>query len=230
VFEDVFGGSKKPPAEMSAAEREEATRDLTEKCGYAAAALTILPIPLTEVVAVMPLHVGMVVGIGNIYGADVNKDSAQHLILRIGATVGLSLIGSRIATTVAKTFLPFLGGVISAPFMYASTIAIGSVARMYFQNQGTLSDAEIKDLYNTQFKRAKKGFDPKRARSSKAQDLAKAAAEEAKSSPSEAAGAAAPEAAEDPVARLERLKALLDKGLIDQDEYDTVKQRILDAI
>ena len=32
------------------------------------------------------------------------------------------------------------------------------------------------------------------------------------------------------MARLERLKSLLDKGLIDQGEYDEVKKRILEGI
>ena len=228
MLSDLLGGKGKKP--LSPSQREEAARDLSEKCGYAAAALTILPIPLSEVVAVMPLHVGMVVGIGNIYGADVTRDSAQHLILRIGATVGLSLLGSRIATTAAKVLLPGLGGLISAPFMYASTIAIGTVARLYFANAGEISDEEIKAAYDDEFKQAKRSFDPTRARSSSAQELAEAAAREAKGEP---AAAEAPQVSgeqEDPVARLERLKALLDKGLIDQDEYDAVKKRILDTI
>ena len=87
---------------LSDADREQKAKELAEKCGYAAAALTIFPIPLSEVVAVMPLHVGMVVATGTIYDVDVTRDSANQLILRIGATVGLSLIGSRIATTAAK--------------------------------------------------------------------------------------------------------------------------------
>ncbi|MGE0706998.1 MAG: DUF697 domain-containing protein [Planctomycetota bacterium] len=234
MIQDLLGDLAERGAAMSRAERDEAARDLSEKCGYAAAALTILPIPLSEVVAVMPLHVGMVVGIGNIYGADVTRDSAQHLILRIGATVGLSLIGSRLATTAAKVLLPGLGGLISAPFMYASTIGIGTVARIYFENQGQLSDAEIKSLYNDQFKQAKQRFDPSKAKSGNAQDLARAAAAQAKDEPAAPAPAAPTAAAEgeheDPVARLERLKALLEKGLIEQDEYDAVKRRILDAI
>jgi len=34
----------------------------------------------------------------------------------------------------------------------------------------------------------------------------------------------------DPVERLERLKSLLDRGLIDQGEFEAVKKRILEAI
>tara|TARA_R110002072_G_scaffold226314_2_gene383292 strand:+ start:548 stop:1225 length:678 start_codon:yes stop_codon:yes gene_type:complete len=210
-------------------ERADAARSLSEKCGYAAAALTILPIPLSEVVAVVPLHVGMVVGIGNIYGAEVSRESAQELLLKIGTTVGLSLVGTKLATSAAKMILPFLGGLLAAPFMYASTIAIGTIARMYYERSGELSEAEMKALYKEAFTRAKTSFDPAKAKANEAKDLAsKAASEAEKTAPAEVA--AEPEVTEDPVARLERLKSLLDKGLIDQGEYDEVKKRILEGI
>jgi uncharacterized protein (DUF697 family) len=211
-------------------DRERAAKELTEKCGYAAAALAMIPIPGTELVAVMPLHVGMVVGIGNIYGVQMTRDSANTLVLRIGATVGLSLVGSTLAVSAAKLVsFGLLGGIIGAPFMYASTQAIGAVARVYFQSEGELSDDELKSVYQENLKRAKKAFDPTRAKSPEAQDLAQAAAKESQEEPELAAAAAAP-VEEDPIARLEKLKGLLDKGLIDADEYDTVKKRILESI
>lgn len=224
LIDDLVGSR-----DLSDAERDEAAKSLAEKCGYAAAALTILPIPLSEVVAVMPIHVGMVVGIGHIYGREITRDSAVELVLRIGATVGLSLVGSRVAMTAAKVLLPGLGGLLGAPFMYASTIGIATVARIYFQQQGELSDDEIKSIYKDTLKSARESFDPNRAKADLAKDLAQAAAREAKA-PAAAAPAPTPVAEEEPVARLERLKALLDKGLIEQSEYDEVKRRILDAM
>jgi uncharacterized protein (DUF697 family) len=225
IFEaigDLGGGNY-----HTATDRERGAKELTEKCGYAAAALTIIPLPGSEWVAVMPLHVGMVMGIAQIYGKEVSRDSARELVLRIGATVGLSLMGSHVATTAAKVILPGLGGLLAAPFMYASTQAIGAVARLYFE-QGGISDEELESVYKDTLKRARKQFDPARARSNEAKDLANAATAEA--------GDAAPEPAtrstadQDPVARLERLKALLDKGLIEPEEYDAVKKRVLDSI
>jgi uncharacterized protein (DUF697 family) len=206
----------------------EAARAITEKCGYAAAALTLVPIPGTEVLAVMPIHVGMVVRIGEIYGVEMDRDTAQHLIMRIGATVGLSLVGSRVATTAAKFLLPGLGGLISAPFMYASTIAIGRVAELYFANNG-MTDQEMKATYNEVLKKARKEFDPKRARSAEAKQQAEAAAKDTPATP-DAGATPAPAATPGPAERLERLKALLDKGLIEQDEYDAAKAKVLSSI
>jgi len=203
---------------------ESAANDLIEKCGYAAAALTILPIPGSEIIGVMPLHVGMVVKIGQLYGVDLDRDSATHLILRIGATVGLSLVGSRVATTAAKILLPGFGGLISAPFMYASTLAIGQVAVLYFQSGCCLSDGDLRATYNDAAARAKKGFDPKRARSPEA----RAAAESVAQPP----GPKAEPKAEptDPVARLERLRALRDAGALSAEEFEQAKRQVLAAL
>lgn len=197
-------------------ERDSAAADLIEKCGYAAAALTIVPIPGTEIVAVMPIHVGMVVGLGHIYGQEITKQSATDMVIRIGATVGLSLVGSRLATTAAKVLLPGLGGLLAAPLMFASTYAIGSVARAYFESEGKLTEDEMKDVYKRASAEAKSNFDPQKAKSDEAKQAATQAAHAGES--------------ESPEERLVQLKKLLDQGLIEQSEYDQTKAKILDKL
>ncbi|MDF1665773.1 MAG: DUF697 domain-containing protein [Planctomycetota bacterium] len=228
--------------------REEASK-LSEKCAYAAAAVTMIPLPFTEHVAVVPIHVGMVIGLGHIYGFELTKDSVNDLLGRIGAAVGLSLIGSQLVATAAKFVLPLVGGIITAPFMFASTLAIAGVARVYFENGGRISDKEIKKAYNKGLRRAKRSYNPTRAKSAEAQSLAKEAAENvdekgevldplfvAESNVPEKEKStvkAAPKTkivetvADDPVKRLENLKSLMGKGLVDQAEYDEHKLRIL---
>lgn len=186
-----------------------------EKSGYAAAALTIVPIPGSEVVAVMPIHVGMVVGIGHIYGHELSKQTATELVLKVGSAAGLSLVGSRIATTAAKVLLPGLGGLMAAPFMFASTMALGTVARAYFESNGQLSEEDMKSVYTTAQKEAKSSFDRTKMSSEEAQDAARSASEGRDQGPSE---------------RLSQLKKLLDQGLIEQTEYDETKARILKSL
>lgn len=201
---------------FSTDERSGAAMELIEKCGYAAAALTVVPLPGSELIAVMPIHVGMVVGIGHIYGHQLTKQSATDIVLRIGTTAGLSLVGSRIATTAAKILLPGLGGLLAAPFMFASTFAIGMAARAYFEAGGQLSAEEMKAVYERAAKEAKENFDPSRAKSAEAKQAATdAAGAEAKATPNE---------------RLSTLKKLLDEGLIDQAEYDKTKEKILSEL
>lgn len=230
VINDIIGGT------VPESEREAKARSLAEKCGYASAALTIIPLPGTEIIGVMPIHIGMVIGIGQVYGQEVTQETAIELIFQIGTTVGVSLVSSRLATTVGKVFLPGLGGLIGAPFMYASTIAIATVARMHFEGV-ELSKEELRKVYKDKVKQAKRDFSADRMRSDEAKDMAKAAVNQADAAPEQAAPDEAPaaEAApspapQGPVARLKRLKALLDEGLIDQGEYDAVKARVLAEI
>ncbi len=198
---------------------------LIEKCSYASAAMTLFPIPGSEIIAVMPIHVGMVIGIGQAYGVVITRESAMNLLMQISATVGLSLIGSRIAVTTAKIILPGFGGVISAPFIFASTIALGNIAKAYFEAEGELDKSSMKDIYNDMIRRAKKEFNPEKMEEDDIKDMAKAASEEKMDSKTEA-----PAAADTPTERLQKLKELLDQNLISQEEFDSTKERILSEI
>ncbi|MEM9191566.1 MAG: DUF697 domain-containing protein [Myxococcota bacterium] len=210
-------------------DRERRLKTLIERCGYGAAALTIIPIPGSEIIGVVPLHVGMVMGIGSEYGQQISREAATDLIKQIGATVGLSLVGTTLAMTAGKIILPGLGGLVAAPFMFASTLAIGAVAKAYFRNNGNLTTETIKQEYEREVERAKGIFDPAKARSSEARAQAEAAvAEERGEGPS---AAAAPPPQEGNFAeRLTQLRELLDQGLIDEAEYEKTKARILDSI
>jgi len=243
LLQDYIDGLRRPGG-LSEDERADAAKDLIEKCGYAAAALTIIPIPFSAVVGVTSVHVAMVVGVGRIYGAEVSRDAAGELVLRIGATAGLSLVGSRVALGIAKAIFPVAPGLLGAPFMYASTLGIGTVARAYFESQGAISDDEIRAVYKEAMKEARGQFDPRKVRSGQAQAMAKEAAHDdapapqedraAPPSPTDSEAAAPPGAAEptaeDPITQLERLKELRDKGLIEPEEFDRAKREILDTL
>lgn len=89
-----------------------------------------------------------------------------------------------------------------------------------------MSENDLKSLYKQTVKNARKSFDPTKARSDEAKSQAEAAVKQTE-------GAAPPAEAvveADPAKRLERLKALLDQGLIEPDEYETAKKRVLDTI
>ena len=231
--------------------RDARITSMVEKCGYGAAALTLLPIPGSEIIGVMPLHVDMVVAIGKEYGQELTKESATELVMQIGGTVGLSLLGSRVAMTAGKILLPGLGGLVAAPFMYASTLGIGRVAQMYFENGG-LSKGEMSRVYESAVKKAKKDFDPRKAKSAEAREIAEEAAAEGEAAQGEAApgeaagGEAAPSGGgasagakrggakvaeiDDLAERLATLEALHQKGHITAAEYERRREAILDEI
>lgn len=216
---------------------------LIERCGYGAAALTIIPIPGSEFIAVMPLHVGMVVGIGETYGQRVTRESAMKLVTHIGATVGLSLVGSKLATTAGKLLLPGLGGLIAAPFIYAATLGIGHVAKLYYE-RGELSEREIRQAYQDALRHAKQTFDPRRARSNEARQMAEEVvrSDEPRDDDVGSAGSrdaaaragrpaqAGPPDMDELAERLADLEELHERGDLSAAEYEARRQQILDQI
>ena len=212
-------------------DRDRRCRKLIERCGYATAALTLLPIPGSEILGVMPIHVGMVIGVGEEYDAQLSRESAMELLAKIGATVGLSLVGSKLATTAGKILLPGLGGFIAAPFIFASTIALGTVARLYFESDGTLSESEMKRTFDEAKRRAKEMFDPSRAKSSEARDMAEDARRRESSAEERAPKSDGPRPSVDDLAeRLATLETLYSKGHISEREYERKREAILDEV
>lgn len=213
------------PPRMS--DRDARLDTFVERCGYAAAALTLIPIPGTEIVGVTSVHVGMVAKIGAEHGRELTREDALELVKQIGATVGASLVGSALATTAGKILLPGLGGLIAAPFAFAATLGIGHVARLYFE-QGELSRAEMKRAYDEAAEHAKTIFDPTRARSSEARAMAEEA-RRAEVSPEDATPKKAADI-DDMAERLAKLDELLDKGVISDAEHTKRREKILDEI
>lgn len=162
--ESAPGPAAELAEEPSLAERDLRRRawDLVEKTGYAAAAASSLPIPGSEWVATAPLHVAMVVGIGELHGVALARQDALRLVTQLGSAVGLSYLGTRLAHTAAKLLVPGVGALVGAPFVFASILALGGVVITYFEREGELTPDEIRDLFRAQLSRGQAEFDPGR--------------------------------------------------------------------
>ena len=148
-------------------------RKLILRCGYASAAVALIPIPFSATIGVAPIHVGMVLGLGSIYDLEIGKDSAVALITRIAATAGASYVVGRLAMGLGKIVVPVLPGLIGAPIIFANTLAIGAVARAHFLGREELDDDAIRDLYREALGRARKEFKPGEVRSPEAMQTAR---------------------------------------------------------
>ena len=97
----------------------------------------------------------------------------------------------------------------------------GSVAKAHFSGE-ELSDSEIKRLYKQRLRAARGAFDPARARSAEARAEAQAAQRLEVAPPSLPA---TPQAS--PLDRLEELAELRELELIEEEEFQAVKRRLL---
>ena len=101
-------------------------------------------------------------------------------------------------------FGTLLGGLSMSAMSGASTYALGQVAVTQFEERGSISGADmskVKSQYISAFEKGKAVVaDLEKRRGSTPQD---------------------------PVERLQKLKSLLDAGLIEQEEYDEQRARVL---
>jgi len=113
-----------------------------------------VPIPASDLLLLTPIQAKMAVHIGRVKGFDVTQERASEIVTEILGTVGMSITAQMLIVSVAK-LVPFVGGFLSAPLVYASTWAIGYVVNYYFdcmRHGSTPSTETMKQLFAEQFK------------------------------------------------------------------------------
>lgn len=146
----------------SSKEKETASRDVIELCSYACAGLALQPIPGLEQ-AILPLQVGMVLAIAHIHGQELGKKKASAILFDLAAITGVSVIGRQALLTVAKFALPFVGGLLGAPYVFSVTWGTGYAALHYLRSGGKADSARIRKIFEEERSRGKEQYRPERA-------------------------------------------------------------------
>ncbi|MEZ6186103.1 MAG: SHOCT domain-containing protein [Planctomycetota bacterium] len=119
---------------------------------------TAVPIPASDFLLLTPIQTKMAVQIGKIKGFSVSQERAKEIVTEILGVVGMSVTAQMLIVSVAK-LVPFVGGFLSAPLVYASTWAIGNVVNYYFDcmRHGSKPSSEaMKELFAEQFRVGKR--------------------------------------------------------------------------
>lgn len=109
-------------------------REVIQVSSYAAAAATVVPLPMAELALLLPIHTSMVMTVGHVSGRPVSRTEAARVAVELGAIAGLTMAGTAALTVLRKLLLPGIGGVLAAPASFALTFALGKVAIEYFEN------------------------------------------------------------------------------------------------
>jgi uncharacterized protein (DUF697 family) len=129
-------------SKSSAEERDKTARDVINMCSYAVAVVSISPLPLSDLVLMLPIQTGMVVTIGHIYGRKVDKATAKDLILELGATAGVGIL----ARQGIKALIPVFGAVLTIAPAFAFNWAMGRAAMEYFKHPGMTKEV-MKEVF-----------------------------------------------------------------------------------
>ena len=112
-------------------EHEETKRIIKERALWCAG-VSLEPVPFLDLAIILPLHIKMVLDIGEAYGFKLSRERAKEIALELAGTVALNY-ATRLVTRSAMKAIPFFGAVLNAPLVYASTHTLGVVAERYFR-------------------------------------------------------------------------------------------------
>ena len=125
-------------------------------------ALELLPQGLATM-AIVPLQMKMVYGVGKAYGISLDKGHIKELIAAVG--VGMTsqvvegfardLLGGLVKKFLGKTAGKMVGVATGAAMSFATTYALGQVAKQYYAGGRTLSSVDLRALFSREVERAK---------------------------------------------------------------------------
>ncbi len=150
-----FGGAQATPA------AREKARDIARSFAISAAGIVLVPLPFSDLVFLMPIQTAMVLSIGKAYNV---KDPPEKTLAHISAACGASVFG-QITTLFVANLIPFIGKLVSAPFVYGWTYGLGEVAIRYFEAQGELQGDELKEVFKKVSRDATRAFRKKEVKS-----------------------------------------------------------------
>lgn len=203
-----------------------------------------IPFPVADFLAVAAVQLDMIRSLSNVYDIDFKETEGKALITSLTGS-GLSRMGANALIKMIPGVGTALGGVSMSMLSGASTYALGQVFKTHFDTGGTFLDFDtnrFKKFYDEQFEKGKKV----------AEDLRKEAEtkkEEKDSTPEDIevvvevkeeepkAEAKATGKKEEPkkgdgnteiVHKLKELAELKDMGVINEEEFAQMKQRLIE--
>ena len=106
--------------------------------GLASATVALTPIPFSDIAILVPLQLILVIFIGYLSGANVDKETAKEFLISMGG-VGAAGYGLRVLAQQGSKALnlvaPGAGSAVSSSVAYAGTFAIGKAAQAYYIDQ-----------------------------------------------------------------------------------------------
>lgn len=166
-----------------------------------------IPVPIADLFAVSAIQLDMIRQMCKLYDVDFKQTEGKALITALTGS-GLARLGAR-----AVKFIPgvgsILGGVTMAALSGASTYALGEVFKKHFETGGTFLDFDpqrLKNYYNEKFEKGKEVAEEMRK---KQENISKSV---------EASSA---------VDKLKELADMKAAGILTDEEFETMKKKII---
>ena len=180
-----------------------------------------IPVPIADFFAVSAIQLDMIRQLSKIYDIDFKETEGKALITALTGS-GLARLGAR-----AIKFIPgvgsVLGGVTLAVLSGGATYALGEVFKKHFSTGGTFLDfdpSRLKAFYDEKFEKGKEVAKDLREKQEKVQKMHEEA---------EVVEKVTKKTTKSRVDQLRGLGDLLKDGIINEEEFEKMKKKLLDA-
>jgi len=187
-----------------------------------------IPVPIADFFAVSAIQLDMIRQLSKVYDINFEETKGKAIVTTLTGS-GLARLGAR-----AIKFIPVVGSVIGGVTLSvlsgASTYAVGEVFKTHFEHGGTFLDFDperLKKYYNEKFEKGKnmaKEMDEKEKKQYKDAETALNNMDEDVDN-----DLVAPKPIKDLVKQLESITQMKKEGLLTEEEFNTLKDKIMKA-
>lgn len=180
----------------------------------------VIPIPIADIFAVSAVQLDMIRQLCKVYEKDFTETQGKAIVTALTSST-LAKAGARSLVKLIPGIGTLIGGVAVSVFNGASTYALGEVFKKHFEMGGTVLDFDaerLKKVYKEKFEKGKKMAEQVR----KEEVVPKEPA--AEPSPASAVNPSSNEI----VSRLKELSELKNQGIITDEEFLQMKQRLIE--
>ncbi len=197
----------------------------------------LIPVLMADIFAVSALQLDMIKQLCKVYGVDYKETEGKAIVTSLTSST-LARLGAASIVKLIPGIGTILGGITVSSFAGASTYALGEVFKKHFSEGGTILDFDpkrLKNYYNSKFE---KGKDIAREVSKDRNievtadpDITDEEKVEIVNVPSDVEAKNSDKVDPDVmIARLKELDGLRKSGIITEEEFQTMKSKLLDQI
>lgn len=190
----------------------------------------MIPVLVADVFAVSAIQLDMIRQLCKVYEVDFSETRGKAIVTSLTSST-LARIGAGSVVKLIPGVGSLLGGVTVSVFAGASTYALGEVFKKHFASGGTILDfdpARLKKIYDEKFEKGKKIVrEWKKEQEEAEQAMQQTVPEDKKEQVAFDVEARAKEIEKDIVQRLKELADLKKEGIISEEEFEQMKQKII---
>ena len=189
----------------------------------------LIPIPVVDIFAVSAMQLDMIRQLCKVYDRDFSESQGKAIVSSLTSATLARLAGTSLAKMIPIVG-SIVGGVTNSAMAGASTFALGEVFKLHFETGGTILDFDtkrLKKMYSEKFEKGKKVAEELRkqqeAQKQAMADAAKKVVVEEEVldlNKKEKSGAVI-------LAKLKELADLKEQGIITDEEFETMKTRLI---